>query len=98
MIAIWIGIGISLAVILLIVINWKRQYVFVLTLTQGKLQLTYGQIDDVLFEDIQRICKLFNVRQGQIKAVQGTKGLNILCTGDIQAQQQAIRNALDYPL
>jgi len=98
MITVWIGIGIGLVVLLLIAMNWKRQYVFILTITDSTLTLTHGQINEDFFEDVQRICKLFSVHDGQIKAVQGRKGVNLICTGSIKSQQRALQNALNHPI
>ncbi|HAI12687.1 MAG TPA: hypothetical protein DCM28_13350 [Phycisphaerales bacterium] len=98
MIGMWIGSGICVALILLIGLNWKRQYLFVLTITEGKAQLTHGKVDGPFIEDVNRICELFSVREGVIKAVAGRKGVNILCDGPIKAQQRAIQNAMNHPL
>lgn len=77
---------------------WKKQYLFILTITDGKPQLTHGTVNAEFIEDVQRICKLFSVQQGIIKGVKGRKGINIICEGPVKAQYLAIKNAMNHPL
>lgn len=87
-----------LIVVLVIFKVWKKQYLFILTISDGKPQVTYGKVSIEFIEDVQRICKLFSVQNGTIKGVQGRKGINLICDGPIKAQQHAIKNAMDHPL
>lgn len=98
MMPVLITIVITVALLLLIALKWKKQYLFIITITDGKPNLTHGQIDDQFMDDVARICELFSVRQGVIKGVAGRQGTNILCDGPIHAQQRAIQNAMNHPL
>ncbi|MFG0249401.1 MAG: DUF3634 family protein [Phycisphaeraceae bacterium JB051] len=90
--------AIILGLVILIAINFKRQYQFILTITDGQVQRTHGQVDEAFVNDVQRICELFNVKQGTVKGVAGIKGVNIVCAGPVKAQQRAIQNAMNHPI
>jgi hypothetical protein len=96
--AVLIMLGIVITLLVLVAINFKRQYQFILTITDGKVQLTHGKIDGAFVNDVQRICELFGVKQGTVKGVAGIKGMNIVCTGPVKARQRAIQNAMNHPI
>lgn len=93
-----ISLGICVAVLVLINIYWKKQYLFILTITNGQAEVTHGHVDVQFIEDVNQICKLFSVQEGIVKGVEGRKGINIICDGPIQTQQRAIQNAMNHPL
>ena len=47
---------------------WKKQYLFILTITDGKPQLTHGTVNAEFIEDVQRICKLLVSSKASSKA------------------------------
>lgn len=98
MTSLWITLGITIVVLLFLIIQFKSQYLFIITITDGTPSVTKGKVDEQFLTDVTHICKLFGVTEGIIKAVPGRKGPNIICTGPIKSQQRAIINALNHPL
>ena len=54
----------------------RRALVFVINVVDGKALVAKGQVEKEVCDDIERVCKLWQVESGTIRAYRGVDGVN----------------------
>jgi|GEM_PF-3320121 len=72
---------------------------FVIEIRGGKVVGTKGNVPQQYVEDVERICALWSIDRGRIKAIRAGKEIRV-SVGDGIAREhaRAFQNAWDYPI
>ena len=96
---VYLPVILCLAVVVLFFV-WERRtrYAFIIRVKQGQATLVRGKVDAVFVTDVQRICQLWNIADGEIRGVRRGANVYIKVRGGIpQSQRQAFQNAWNHP-
>ena len=77
----------------------RRRRAFLVVVEKGNARVLLGDVRDDYVVDVQRLCKLWNITDCEVRGIKGPRGIRIEVTGDIATDvRRAFQNAWDHPL